>query len=181
MRLAHESHVVKAGAVLAWQDSSDTQPRTHLEVTVVKVVEIGAAVLCRAGPVATIEAVVTASWRKAGVLSVEEQVERVANDEHVRHNDAEVHCGSPSTWTCQYEHAHTAEQRVESCEQTGQGRAPREPSRGRSDSTHVDAPRDAWTCRSRVLCARTACLSAGGNICDTTDRSLRAHARGLTG
>jgi hypothetical protein len=125
MRLAHESHVVKAGAVLAWQDSSDTQPRTHLEVTVVKVVEIGAAVLCRAGPVATIEAVVTASWRKAGVLSVEEQVERVANDEHVRHNDAEVHCGSPSTWTCQYEHAHahTAEQRVKElrADRAGQG------------------------------------------------------------
>lgn len=55
-----------------------------------QVMEIGAAVLGWAGTVAPIEPVVTTSWSQASVLGVEEEVDRMARDEHVWHDDAEV-------------------------------------------------------------------------------------------
>ena len=61
-----------------------------LKIAVVQVVEVRAAVLGRAGAFAAIEAVVATSGSEASVLSVEEQVDRMADDEHVRHDDAKV-------------------------------------------------------------------------------------------
>ena len=62
----------------------------YLKIAVVQVVEIRAAVLGWARAFASIETVVSTSRSEASVLGVKEQVDWVAVDKHMRHNDAEV-------------------------------------------------------------------------------------------